>query len=289
MTGNVRTTLRFMWRLAAVAALAMTSAMTLGNRDAQASDLNGFLREKGHGDVAISYTSEEYDHFWVGRTKVEDPGVGKVETTSISLWVSYGVTDRFTITADVPWIHADSDGLGEFEEKDLQDFTALMEYRFASLGSDVRSDLVGAFGGRVATLGYEANQPVDIGDGTSDWLFRFVYQLSYRGFYFSQQVGYDLRGKDAPDGYPLYSEVGYTWGPVTVTGLYWDVRVRSGTDIGDQGFTFPSNREQSRRAGGKVYGRINDHLGLAGTYFSTLEGRNTGETSGFSFGVNYSF
>ncbi len=289
MTGDVKTARRLWAPYAAVAACVIACGMTLGNWKAQASDLNGFIREKGHGDVALSLSSEGYDKFWVGRTKVEDPGVGKVKTTSLSLWVSYGVTDNLTITADLPWIHADSDGLGEFEEKDLQDFTAFVEYRFASLGHNVRSDLVGAFGGRVPALGYEANKPVDVGDGTSDWLFRFVYQLNYRGFYFSQQVGYDLRGKDAPDGYPLYSEVGYTWGPVTVTGLYWDLRAKSGTDIGDPGFTFPSNREETRRAGAKVYGRINDHIGLAGTYFSTVEGRNTGDTAGFSFGVNYSF
>jgi hypothetical protein len=256
---------------------------------ARAGDLNGFLPEKGHGDVALSFTSEGYDKFWVGGTKVEDPGVGSVRTQSLSLWFRFGLTDRLSLTGDVPYIHTKGDGLGGFEERDVQDLTLALEYRIASCGDSVRSDLVGAVGYRSDVARYEANLPVDVGDGTDDWLFRLVYQLRVRNFYFSQQVGLDVRGQDAPDGVPLYTEVGQTWGRITGTGFYSRFIAHGGTDIGAPGFTFPSNGDEYTRVGARVYGRVSDHFGLSGSYFTTLTGRNTGDSSGFSGGVVASF
>ena len=264
-------------------------AAVLWASDSMAGDLNGFLREKGHGDAALSYTLEGYEEFWVGDTKVKDPGVGNVSTRSLSLWAAYGLTDRFTVIADIPLVDTRGDGLGQFEERDLQDLTLLVAGRIASVGDRVRSEFIGAFGVRSDPFGYEANLPVDVGDGTDDWLFRLVYQLRFRNFYFSQQVGYDLRDDDAPDGLPFYTEVGQTWGPVTATGFYSKYIANGGTDIGDPGFTFPSNGDEFTRIGAKVYGRVMDHFGLAGAWFGTLRGRNTGDTSGFSGGVVVSF
>jgi hypothetical protein len=254
------------------------------------ADLNGFLRERGHGTAALSFTSEGYDEFWVGDMKVEDPGVGEVETRSISLWFAYGITDNLTLIGDVPWIDTEGDGAGEFEENGFQDLTLLLARRLGSVGSTVRSDFIGAIGARAPVASYEANSPVDIGDGSGDWLLRFVYQLNWRGFYFSQQIGYDLRGSnDAPDGVPLYTEVGQTWGPVTVSGFYSRHIANGGTDIGDPGFTFPSNGDEFKRAGAKVYGRIVDRFGLAGSYFTTIDGRNAGDASGGSLSAVLNF
>jgi len=254
-----------------------------------ASDLNGFLREPGHGDVAFSFTSESYDHFWAGQTRTEAPPLGKVSNRSLSLWFAYGLTDRWTLTGDFPYVHTSGDGFADFDERDLQDFTLLLEARIATVGERVRSDFIGAFGARAPMVGYAANTPVSVGDGTGDWLLRFVYLLRFHGFYFSQQIGYDLRGRDAPDGLPLYSEAGQTWGPVTVSAFYSRYFANSGTDIGDPGFTFPSNKEEYGRVGGKVYGRVIDNLGLAAYYFTTVSGRNTGDSSGVAASVVLSF
>ena len=62
-----------------------------------------------------------------------------------------------------------------------------------------------------------------------------------------------------------------------------------GTDIGDSGFTFPSNQEEFQRVGLRVFGRFNDRFGLSGSYFTTLDGRNSAETEGFSVGTVFGF
>ncbi len=270
-------------RWAGAAFLAVLPAL---DGSATAADLNGFLREKGKGDVALSYTAERYDEFWAGDDKVSDPGVGEVDTRTVSLWLAYGVTDRLTLVAQLPYVNAEGDGTGGFEESDLQDATTLAIYRMASFGGSARSTFVGAFGLRTIASNYQANSPVDVGDGTADWLFRVIYQLTWRRMYVSQQIGFDLRSGDAPDGFPLYTEVGATWGPVTYNLFYSRLSAEDGTDIMDPGFTFPSNEEEYQRIGGKVFGRINDHFGVSGAYFTTLDGRNTGDASGVSIGVN---
>jgi hypothetical protein len=177
-----------------------------------------------------------------------------------------------------------------FDDSGLQDAAALLLARFASYGSGaVQHRWLGGLGLRTPASGYEANLPVDIGDGTTDILTRLVYQLEWGGGYFSQQVGFDLRSKDAPDNWTLYTELGFPTGPVTWIGYYQQVLANGGTDIGDSGFTFPSNQEEFQRVGLRVFGRFNDHFGLSGSYFTTLDGRNSAETEGFSVGTVFGF
>lgn len=251
---------------------------------ARAFDINGFMPAQGQGDIALSYTAESYDSFWAGETKVSDPGVGEVETDSLAAWFQWGFTDNFALVANLPYVDVTSDGLGGFEDSGLQDLSVLGKFRFLSSGPH---NLVAAAGFRTAAQDYEANLPVDLGDNTDDVLLRLVYQFQTNAFYFSQQVGYDVRGGNAPDGFPLYTELGYTAGRLTYTGFYSRLIADGGTDIGDPGFTFPSNQEEYSRVGGKIYGRITDSFGLSGLFFTTLDGRNTGETDGFSVGVNF--
>lgn len=264
-------------------------AVLLAGSPATAFELNGFLPAAGEGNVALSFTSEGYDHFWVGETKVSDPGVGEVEIRSESLWFNYGVTDRLAVVGSLAYVGADSDGLAGFGEGDFQDASLLLQARILEGGGKARHALVAAAGVRTPLTSYSDNLPVDVGDGTTDALLRVVYQLRVQGFYFAQQVGYDLRGGDAPDGVPLFTELGYSFGRFTVNGFYSQLIADGGTDIGDAGFTFPSNQEEYQRLGLKLYGRWSDRVGLSATAFDTLDGRNSGESRGLSAGLNVSF
>ena len=256
---------------------------------AVAQDLNGFFPARGQGDIALSYTTESYDHFWVGDTKVSDPGVGETTTKSFALWLRYGLTDRLAVIANVPYVEATSDGLGGFEDSGLQDLSALLTFKALEGGSGNRHRLVVGVGGRTELSDYQANSPVSIGDGTTDVLLRAVYQFEHRGFYFAQQVGYDLRGGDAPDGIPLYTEAGFNRDRFTFNGFFLRYVARGGTDIGDPGFTFPSNKDETERIGAKVFARVTADFGVFVAGFTTLDGRNSGDATGFSLGTTYRF
>jgi hypothetical protein len=268
---------------------AATAVAALAVGPAVAQDLNGFFPAKGQGDLALSYTDESYDEFWVGTHKMSVPDIGTVTTRSYSLWARYGFTDRVAVIANVPYVDVDSNGLAGFADSGLQDLSAMVELKALERGGESRHRLVVAVGGRTKLSDYEANAPVSLGDGTTDVLLRLVYQFERHGFYFSQEVGYDLRGGDAPDGTPLYTELGYTLRRVTITGFYLRYVAHGGTDIGDPGFTFPSNKDETARIGAKVFGRVSDSFGLFAAGFTTLSGRNSGDASGVSVGTTYSF
>lgn len=256
-----------------------------GASPAAATNLNGFMPEAGHGDLAISYTTESYDEFWLGETKVAVPNGGEVESDSITAWFQWGFTDNLALVVDAAYVDVSSDGFG-LSDSGLQDGSVLLKYRFLASGPH---SLVGGVGVRTALSDYEANLPVDLGDNTTDALLRLVYQAQSGSFYFSQQVGLDLRSDDAPDGFPLYTELGYTFGPATATLFYYRLIADGGTDIGDPGFTFPSNQDETSRIGLKVYSRVTDRFGFAVSGFDTRDGRNSGDTTGFSGSLVFRF
>ena len=269
--------------------LAVVVLALVATGGAFAIDMNGFLREKGRGDVAVSFTTESYDEFWVGDMKVSDPGVGEVDTQSLSVWGAYGLTDRVTLIANLPYVDTEGDGLGGFSEDGLSDISLLGACRLFGSADHNRHTVVGAFGLRTIASNYVADAPVSVGDGTADWLLRAIYQFRHANFYVSQQVGFDLRGGDAPNGMPLYTEIGNTWGRTTLNAFYSRLLADDGTDIGDPGFTFPSNEEEYSRGGLKAYFRVNDGFGLAVSAFTTFDGRNTGDSTGFSLGANFGY
>ena len=272
------------------AAWTVLAAALLLPASAAAMNLNGFLPARGEGAVALSYTAESYDEFWAGETKVQEPALGEVETTSLSLWTRWGLTDRLALVANLPYVEVSTDGFAGFEDDGLADLEALLLFRALERSSaTVRHRLVAGVGVRTPASDYEGNAPVSLGDDTTDVLLRLVYQLERGGFYVSQQVGFDSRSDDAPDGFPLYTEVGYTVGSITFSGSYSRLFADGGTDIGEPGFTFPSNQEEYERVGARLFGRFTNTIGGSLSAFTTLDGRNTGETTGVSAGVVVSF
>jgi hypothetical protein len=252
---------------------------------ARASDVTGFLEPVGRGAAVLAFTTEGYDEFWMGRTKVADPGLGRVRTNSTTFFMQFGLTERATLVANLPYVNTRGDGQAGFAESGLQDIAALLKVRVAGFGSRTRSSFVLAGGVRTIASNYEANKPVAVGDGTADGLLRIVHLLQAGPFYWSQQVGLDLRGGEAPNGFPVYSEVGWSLGQATLSLLYTGYWADGGSDIGDAGFTFPSNKDETQRVGVKAYVRLSETWGVVGHGFTTLSGRNSGDASGVGAGL----
>lgn len=256
---------------------------------ARAQDLDGFSPGPGKGDIALSYSFDSYDEFWVGDEKVSEPALGEVESNTPSIWLRHGFTEKLTVVASLPYVDAEGDGFAGFAESDLQDLMVLGQYRVFMREAAARHSIVLGGGFRTPASSYEANSPVDIGDGTTDALFRAVYLLQSGSFYLSSQVGWDVRGDDAPDGLPLAITGAWGFGRTWLSATYSRYYADGGTDIGDPGFTFPSNEDEYERIGAKVFSRINDRFGWSVAGFTTLDGRNTGDTTGYSGGLVFSY
>lgn len=271
-----------------VLALLVLTLLVLNPSTLPAADLNGFFPAPGETQLALSYSTESWDEFWRGSEKVSTPpALGKADIMSLSLWMRHGISERLALVGTLPYVDAEADGTAGFDESSLQDLTLLAKYRLAVLerARGVRHVFAVAGGIRTPASDYEANLPLDVGDGTTDTLFRFVYQLEQGRFFLSQEVGFDLRSEDAPDGFPVYTEVGFRTGRVSWIGSFSSLWADGGTDIGDPGFTFPSNQEEYQRVGAKLYARLGERFGVSAGGFTTLDGRNSGDATGFSAGL----
>lgn len=266
---------------------AVAFGLVLPGAPATATDLTGFLPDEGEGALALGYTDESYDEFWRGTEKRPTPGfLGEISTASTSLWLTWGFSDDLALFVDAAYVDVDSDGTFGLEDSGPQNLSALLAYRlWKRSDGPSRHSLVAAAGARTPLESYVADAPVARGDETTDALLRLVYLLQHGRFYWSQQVGFDLRGDDAPDGVPLYTEVGWNAGRLTWIGWHSLYLADGGTDIGEAGFSFPSNQEDFQRLGAKVVLGFDSRWSAFVGGFVTLDGRNTGDASGWSLGL----
>ncbi len=250
---------------------------------------SGFLRGKGKLDVALSYGLDTYDEFWVGGDKISGAPFGRVTRHNVNVYAAYGLTDSIDLALNGSYVYASSEEIFE-DEHGLQDLTTQLKWRFFSkkLGPGTLN-LLAAPALQVPMSHYEDNAVTAIGDGSVDLGLRGIAQYVFdNGIFFALETGYDVRFDAAPDEYPLHLTAGATvFGKLTVTGFYSLIDSLGGYDIG-QG-PFPGVEEQYHRAGGVIYYRINETVGISGSAWTTFDGKNTGDVDGFSLGVVLKF
>lgn len=256
---------------------------------ASAQGDTGFVRGAGRADLALSYSLDHYDEFWVGNDKVADPGVGEIERMTYSLYGAYGLTDDIDLVLNAAYVEASSDGAAGFsDEGDLQDLV---------LGAKWRAWQAGAGPGRLSFFltpavklpmtDYEDNAVTAIGDGQVDLRFRGVFHYQVGAYWASLETGYDRRNGAPDDEIPVHLTLGGNVGPVTIMPFYSLVTSRGGIDIDEVPALggFPATEEEYERFGLRAFARINETFGLTAGYLTTSDGKNTGDVDAFTFGL----
>ena len=257
---------------------------------AQAQGDNGFLRGAGKTDLSLSYAMDQYDEFWVGDTKVADPGVGEITRESMNLFVAHGLRNDLDLFAAASWVDVENDGTADFnDETQLQDAVGGVKWRVGGeqrIGPGAFSFLL-APSVKIPMSHYESNSVTAIGDGQLDYRARGIahYQLD-SGFWLSVESGFDYRTEQPGNEIPLNITLGL---PVTqyVTVMPFWSQVSSDGDIDIGQGDFPAVEEDSTRLGVSLYVRIDERLGFTAGWKTTRDGKNTGDVDGYSFGVVY--
>jgi len=249
----------------------------------------GFVRGQGRTDYALSYNVDTYDEFWVGDTKVADPGVGEVERLTYNLYIAHGLTNDLDLVFNAAYADVSSDGAAGFDdESDLQDMVIGAKWRAWRGGAgpgEFSFFLTPAF--KVPMTEYEDNAVTAIGDGQVDVRLRGIAHYQAGVFWASLETGYDRRNGAPEDEYPLNVTLGASAGPITIMPYYSGVSSQDGIDISDvpaQG-GFPSVEEEYERYGVRAYGHLNESFGLTAGWFTTTDGKNTGDVEAFSIGI----
>lgn len=271
--------------------LALTTAAVLALATlADAQGDTGFVRGKGRADVALSYSLDWYDEFWVGDTKVSDPNVGEVERTTYSLYTAYGLTDDLDLVLNAAYVEATADGAANFpDEDDLQDLVLGAKWRAfqGGAGGAGQFSLFLTPAVKLPMTDYEDNNVTAIGDGQVDLRFRGIAHYQIGAFWGSLESGYDVRNGAPDDEIPVNLTLGGDLGPVTIMPFYSMIASQGGIDISDVPALggFPSTEEEYERYGVRAYAKLNDRFGLTAGYLTTSDGKNTGDVDSYNIGI----
>ncbi len=278
--------MRYCCHSVAGAALLVT---LLGATPVAAQMDNGFLRGKGKTDAAFSYSEDTYRNFWMGNTRVHDPGVRRITRTGYNVYAAHGLSEDVDLSASTSYVHVDSTGAIRSED-DITDLNLRLKWR--CLRARMRAgefSLLAAPGIKFPLKDYEENAVTAIGDGQEDYRARAIFHYqSNDGVFASLDTGYDFRASRPRDEFPVHVTVGFTViQRLTLSAYYSHVNSLGGYDIG-QG-PFPGVEEDYERWGFGGYWRGNGGVGISANYFETLDGKNTGDVYGFGVGLVFSF
>lgn len=256
---------------------------------ASAQGDNGFTRGEGRTSVALSYTLDWYDEFWVGTTKVSDPGVGEIERATYNLWAAHGLTEDIDLVASGSYVEASSDGAAGFDdEDDLQDLVLGAKWRVHQTGAGPGVlGLLVAPSVKLPMTDYEDNAVTAIGDGQVDVRLRGIAHYQIGTFWAALETGYDRRNGAPSNEVPLNVTLGGNVGPVTIMPYYSQVFSDGGIDISQvpaEG-RFPAVEEEYVRFGLATYARLGENFGLTAGYRTTSDGKNTGDVDAYTLGL----
>lgn len=270
------------------------------------SPVSAFMSGKGKGAVALSYNSESYDNVFLVPTDSKGvPVFNDVTLNSISLYATYGITDRLEVVASLPYITATGNAsqavlneLGyENERSGIQDLSLFVKYNpfTAELGDNTLSFQVAA-GLRTPLGSYAVDEGLQsiiaIGNRATSLNGLAIAQFKTGfGLFASTQAGCSLRNGEVPNALLGEIKLGYAGARFYVDAWYAGQVSDGGVNILGEGFTgfFPATDVSFNRAGINVFVPIAGGFGISGGVSKYLSGRNIGESTGVSGGLIYSF
>jgi len=270
------------------------------------SMLDGFMNGKGKGTVALSYTAERYDNVFLVPADADGvPVFNEVDVNSVSLFGTYGLSDRLDVVAALPYISATGnasqgvlDELGfENNRSGIQDLSVFVRYNPLNVAVGENSLRFMLGGGLSAPLGgYNVDEGLQsiIAIGNRATSFTGLGMMQFRatsGLFLTTQAGYSLRSGEVPNAVTGEIKAGYASAKFYVDAWYAGQVSTSGVNILGEGFTgfFPATDVSFSRAGVTFFAPIGGGFGLSGSVSRYLNGRNVGQSTGVTGAVTYSF
>ena len=276
---------------------------------------DGVLLPRRALGAGVLYGHDSWSQYWEGDLKRDNGNIGTLTTQSVTWVAVYGVTDRLSVIAVLPyvWTHASQGPLQGMDG--LQDITLAAKYQllatpFTDRGT-LRAMVVGAAG--IPASNYTPDfQPLSIGLASRQFSGRFTLNFqAHRGWFLNGSAAYTWRTKvtlDRPAYYTdgqlyLSNEVampnvfdytvsaGYQSGRLCIPISLSQQRTLGGGDIRRQDMPFVSNRMDWVKLGGLVMYSLPAprDLGIRLGTSWTASGRNVGQATTLTGGLFYLF
>lgn len=285
----------------------MTIVSLTGQKIKAQVNTDGFFNKKGEANIAVSFTTSSFEKFYFGETVVDAvPDHNKIDQSIYNLYVNYGITDKFTLIANLPYIQAKGNGApdpvnGTTEQSDIQDLSLMVKYALFEKQHDGGKIIgIATFGGSLP-LGYEPSGILSIGNGASSIDAKLGLQYNDNSRFFGNVfLGYSLRGQsdnnfglgtgaqfDVPNSLNAQVKLGYA-GKSFYADAWFDAQKSNGNlDIGGAGFfgNFPETTVNYSRIGLNLYVPLTKIIGISGGAGTVVSGRNVGKVTYYSGGL----
>jgi hypothetical protein len=263
------------------------------------------------GDV---YTRDTWNEYWEGTLKRTNGNIGTITTQSNAWTAVYGVTNRVTILASVPFVWTrPSQGVLQGQHG-MQDIMIGGKYAFLERSSERwgRLRAIFALSGAFPLSNYTPDfAPLSIGtqsqrltprltlnyqtdtgiylNGTTSYTRRADVTLD-RPYYFTDNQFFLTNKVEMPDIADWTASVGYLKHDLNAFVGYTQQTTRGGGDIRRQDMPFVSNRVNFSRVSAMAMYPI-PKINLIAFQFEVghiLDGRNVGQSTTLMFGLLYS-
>ena len=263
--------------------------------------------------VGVMYASDSWDEYWEGTLKRGNGNVGTVTTRSVAAHVGYGVNERLTLMAGLPYVWTEASEGVLHGMSGRQDLTLLAKYRVANplIAGRARLKLVAVAGASAPTSDYTPDfLPMSIGlqsqtamlrgaahlqdrtgwflDGYAARMWRSNVTLD-RSAYYTDGRYFETDEVAMPDVAKYRGTIGWQRGVWCIpVGVTWQ-RTLGGGDIRRQDMPFVSNRMNATTAHAEVMVFLPkvENLRLDLGAARTLSGRNVGQSTSIMAGLTY--
>ena len=276
---------------------------------------DGLLMPRRALGTGFLYAHESWSEYWEGSLKRDNGNIGTVTTQRVTWAAGYGVTDRLSVMAMLPyvWTHASQGPLHGMHG--LQDLTLAAKYRLLSTPltdrGTLRAMVVGAagipasnytpdflplaiglasrrFSGRF-TLNFQAHQGWFL-NGSTAYTWRTKVQLDRPAYFTNGQL--TLSDEVAmPDVFDYTVSAGYQRGRLCIPISVSQQRTLGGGDIRRQDMPFVSNRMNFVKVDGLVMYSLPAprELGFRIGMSRIVSGRNVGQATALTGCVFHTF
>jgi hypothetical protein len=299
---------------AAIGLCLLVSAPLVAPLPAQTIDDGALLPRHALG-TGLVYAHDSWSEYWEGTLKRDNANIGTLTTQSVTLMGGYGVTDRLSVIAMLPYVRT-SASQGPLHGMDgLQDITLAVKYQLLATPltdrGTLRAMVVGVAG--IPASNYVPDfLPLSIGLASRQFSGRFTLNFqAHQGWFLNGSAAHTWRTKvtlDRPAYYTngqlyLSNEVampdvfdytvtaGYQRARLCIPISLSQQRTLGGGDIRLQDMPFVSNRMDFVKVGGLVMYTFPapTKMGIRFGASRVVSGRNVGQATTFAAGLTYTY
>jgi hypothetical protein len=274
------------------------------------TDEDAIMMTKNNFCVGATYMHSSWDHYWEGTFKRNNQNIGTMSTQMIGLMGTYGVSKKFNILINAPYVSTHVTAGTLHDQHGIQDLTLWLKWLAVeqNIGNGMLS-LYALGGGSVPLTNYIADYlPLSIGLHSKTLSGRLMVDYQLGNFFATVSGSYTWRDNIKIDRNSYYTtelhltnevempnmtlfnfRAGYRSERWIIEAVATKMTTIGGFDIRKNDMPFPSNKMNATMVGAHLKYNIKQVTGLSltggGSY--TAAGRNVGQATSYDAGVFY--